>query len=291
MSAGLARKLQERGCHSEQQHDTKLANIQRYDNLVTETISGAVQSQSEVIYTMAGTVSSAADKPLTSAAFWNVNENAYLMMANKVKEVGLNTVLTIVKKSGITPVMLDPVDTGLNAIMSIKRNRGALNRGMAERLPCGLCAGQIPRVNILPRRQHVCYGKTERKNLQPDIQDDIFNPSVSSTPKTNSNSDEANLLRTFPSLVATPTGSSMPAKRPDSLKLSSTVSDKNSSSGEQAEHGIDSKDGLAPADVPAVSVTTGAQWLSAGLMKHLSTLYSKSRDAVGAQLANSSDNH
>ena len=181
--------------------------------------------------------------------------------------------------------------------MSIKRNRGALNRGMAQKLPRGLHSELMPRINVVPTKAQPHHPKLDQKCLQPVTEESLFNPGTSSTPKMDSTYEDRHLLRTFPSLVVTPRANSTPAKRPDSLKLSSTVNDFIEMSADKqleqckVKHKNESVTAAATGDEPAVSVTTVAgQWLSSGLLRHLSNFYSRSRDAVGGQIAENGDN-
>ena len=117
MSLCLATKLHER--------DTSMPNRlrssvrpPRFDSLTSETMSNGVPSHASAIYTTAHALPT-----LTSTV-----GNAYLNLAEKIKDIGFNNILSIAKKSGAAPAVQDPVEIGLNTIMNIRRNRGRSSR-------------------------------------------------------------------------------------------------------------------------------------------------------------------
>jgi hypothetical protein len=228
----------------------------------------------------------------------NVNtDSAYLALAGKVKDIGLNAVLGIAQKSGITPIQLDPVDTGLNAIMSIKRNRGAVNRGMAEKAS-----------------QTILYSRPRRMSMQrsvdatttnmlvtnstitimtapiPLVNAQTFVPRLSSTPKVVIQSpDDMDLLRTLPSVTAKTTIQPKLVQRPDSLalpKMNSIItssSDKDVSTVSYGGQPVGCYHKAVPASESAPTVADDG--LSSGLLRHLSSIYTKTRGLMDTPAA------
>ena len=108
----------------------------RFTNIVTEVQrpSGAKESGTETIYTNSSLYMPPIEGIGASCGPMKFQpENSYLNLVDKVKDIGLNSILNIVSSSGLAPVQLDPMDVGLNTIMAIKRNRGAPSRSSSEK--------------------------------------------------------------------------------------------------------------------------------------------------------------
>ena len=123
MSLCLATKLHER--------DTSMPNRlrssarpPRFESLTSETMSNGAPSHASAIYT---TVQALPTSTVMSSA-----GNAYLNLAEKIKDIGFNNILSIAKKSGAAPAVQDPVEIGLNTIMNIRRNRGRSSRVICQ---------------------------------------------------------------------------------------------------------------------------------------------------------------
>ena len=126
MSLSLATRLHERDTSSPQRLHFA-ARPPRFDSLASETMCSRASSHASTIYTSAQTL------PMSSVvSARNGAENAYLNLAEKIKDIGLNNILSIAQKSGVAPIAHDPVEIGLNTIMNIRRNRGRSSRIISQ---------------------------------------------------------------------------------------------------------------------------------------------------------------
>ena len=126
MSLSLATRLHERDISSPQRLHFA-ARPPRFDSLASETMCSRASSHASTIYTSAQTL------PMSSVvSARNGAENAYLNLAEKIKDIGLNNILSIAQKSGVAPIAHDPVEIGLNTIMNIRRNRGRSSRIISQ---------------------------------------------------------------------------------------------------------------------------------------------------------------
>ncbi|ELU00244.1 hypothetical protein CAPTEDRAFT_217631 [Capitella teleta] len=130
MSHNLAASLGERGVTPSTVTSSMLQNQPpRFNQIVTETRCLTNSSQTQGAYSS----SSMFLRPIegidaSSAAVAYQPQDAFLSLTSRMGDIGLNSIMDIAGRSGLAPVKLDPVDVGLNTIMSIKRNKGAINR-------------------------------------------------------------------------------------------------------------------------------------------------------------------
>jgi hypothetical protein len=121
MSFGLASILGERGVSTS---SNRMLNPGRYNDLVTETVSVTTNSQTASVYV--------GKSGLYVPALPNINsssmplryrpDHAMLTLVDRVKDIGLNSILGIVSSSSLEPVkQRNPVDVGLNTVMFMKR--------------------------------------------------------------------------------------------------------------------------------------------------------------------------
>ena len=126
MSLSLATRLHERDTSTPQGLHFA-ARPPRFESLTSETMCNSASSHASTIYTSAQTM------PMpTIVSARNGTGNAYLNLAEKIKDIGLNNILSIAQRSGVAPVMEDPVEIGLNSIMNIRRNRGRSSRVISQ---------------------------------------------------------------------------------------------------------------------------------------------------------------
>lgn len=126
MSLSLATRLHERDTSSPQRLHFA-ARPPRFESLTSETLCNSASSHASTIYTSAQTLPTSTVVSATNGA-----GNAYLNLAEKIKDIGLNNILSIAQKSGVAPVAQDPVEIGLNTIMNIRRNRGRSSRIISQ---------------------------------------------------------------------------------------------------------------------------------------------------------------
>ena len=275
MSLGLAQSLHERGAakqdvtrtaHQKHSSPRKLTAPPRYSQIVTETMSEATRSRTEAIYTNAGvytrfastSATASAGQPKGDISGKNDPEKAYMSLVDKVKDVGLNAILRIAKKSGLEPVKLDPTDVGLNTVMSLKRNQSRVpDRAMAEKASQTIVYAQTSRT----RGRIPPPTSAEYQRIVSSVLENVRSPSKitthaygnASTMLTNSTQvamattvvdvskkvanhrKKSNLdldgdmedIKTLPSIIISPSQNSSgspPAVRPKSLDLSPPVS-------------------------------------------------------------------
>ena len=121
MSSGLASMLGER------RHRQPPPNPPRFHNLVNETLSVTTNSQTQAVYSRAAATGGGMFVPALSgintgtAPMRYRPENAMLSLVNRIRDIGLNSILSIVSSSNLEPVKQDPVDVGLNTVMFMKR--------------------------------------------------------------------------------------------------------------------------------------------------------------------------
>lgn len=133
MSRGLAASLGERGVTPSKLCPTQTFP-QRFESIVTETRSSSNFSQTQGAYSSSSMFLrpiEGVDSDSSSVVAYRPQE-AYLNLVSRVEDIGLNSIIDIASKTGLTPVKLDPIDVGLNTIMSIKRNKGTPSKPHAR---------------------------------------------------------------------------------------------------------------------------------------------------------------
>jgi len=155
MSMGLATQLGERGIGPHEVPSAPGACPKRFSNIVTEVErgSGDKSSGTDIIYTNSSLYMPPIEGLGASCGPMKFQpENSYLNLVEKVKDIGLNSILNIVSSSGLKPVQLDPIDVGLNTIMGIKRNRGLANQVAGQKALTNQTSGLKPRVSTSHRK-------------------------------------------------------------------------------------------------------------------------------------------